>query len=97
MIDLAWPLPAEFSEESRYGTLLQITIGQDEVDDIINRDIHRTFPEHPHFNEEQGRVALFNVLKAYSVHDLEVEYCQVQDFCHAPLHTQCFPRKKAIS
>lgn len=79
MLDLTWPLPTEWSPKSRYGTLLQITIGMDEEEDIINRDIHRTFPEHPHFNGEQGRNTLFNVLKAYSVHDLEVGYCQVAE------------------
>ncbi|GMH41766.1 hypothetical protein BSKO_09676 [Bryopsis sp. KO-2023] len=80
MLDIEWPLPTEPPEDSRYALLCQITVGQDEVDDIINRDIHRTFPEHPHFNFEQGKRALFNVLKAYSLHDLEVAYCQGMAF-----------------
>ena len=42
------------------------------MDDIISRDINRTFPEHPQFGFEQGQQALFRVLKAYSLHDLEV-------------------------
>ena len=50
----------------------QISIGQEETDDIISRDINRTFPEHPQFAFEQGQNALFRVLKAYSLHDLEV-------------------------
>lgn len=45
---------------------------QEETDDIISRDINRTFPEHPQFGFEQGQQALFRVLKAYSLHDLEV-------------------------
>lgn len=62
----------EFPEDCRYNTLLQISIGQEETDDIIARDIYRTFPEHPQFGFEQGQQALFRVLKAYSLHDLEV-------------------------
>ena len=50
----------------------QVTLGQEEVDEVITRDIHRTFPEHPQFGFEQGQRALFRVLKAYSLHDLEV-------------------------
>lgn len=62
----------EYPEDCRYNTLLQISIGQEETDDIIARDIYRTFPEHPQFGFEQGQQALFRVLKAYSLHDLEV-------------------------
>lgn len=38
-------------------------LGQEEVDDSIMRDIHRTFPEHPYFGLEAGQRALFKVLK----------------------------------
>ena len=48
------------------------SIGLEDVDDAIERDLHRTFPEHPYFSATTGRQALFNVLKAYSVHDFEV-------------------------
>ncbi len=63
-----------------YQTLLQISVGQEDVDDIIARDIHRTFPEHPLFGFAQGQQSLFNLLKAYSLHDLEVGYCQGMAF-----------------
>ncbi len=63
-----------------YQTLLQISVGQEDVDDIIARDIHRTFPEHPLFGFAQGQKSLFNLLKAYSLHDLEVGYCQGMAF-----------------
>ena len=44
----------------------------------IRRDLSRTFPEHSFFKERDGvgQESLFNVLKAYSVHDKEVGYCQ---------------------
>lgn len=75
-----WPIPTEYAEEGRYNTLLQISIGQEEVDDVITRDIHRTFPEHPQFGAAKGQQLLFKVLKAYSLHDLEVGYCQGMAF-----------------
>jgi Rab-GTPase-TBC domain len=56
---------------SRYDTLLQVTVGQEEVEDVIFRDIHRTFPQHPRFVLGQGQEELFNVLKAYSMIDME--------------------------
>ena len=58
----------------------QISVGQESVDDEITLDLHRTFPEHPYFSTPQGQSALFNVLKAYSVYDLEVGYCQGMAF-----------------
>ena len=60
------------AEDGKYNTLLQISVGQEEVDDVIERDIHRTFPEHPQFGCQAGQQMLFRVLKAYSLHDLEV-------------------------
>ena len=69
---VTWPITHEYSEDSRYNTLLQISVGQEEVDEVIGRDINRTFPEHPQFGFEQGQQALYRVLKAYSLHDLEV-------------------------
>jgi hypothetical protein len=80
MSGIAWPLAIEPDPESRYSTLLQISIGQEEIDDVISRDIHRTFPEYPLFGLEQGQQALFRVLKAYSLHDLETGYCQGMAF-----------------
>ena len=76
MLAVPWPLPAGYPPDCRYATLLQISIGQEDVDDVISRDIHRTFPEHALFGSEAGRSSLFRVLKAYSLHDLEVGYCQ---------------------
>jgi hypothetical protein len=44
MAAVPWPLAAEPPEEGRYATLLQISIGQEEVDEVIARDIHRWGP-----------------------------------------------------
>lgn len=80
MSRVEWPLNDEVHQDSNYGTLIQITVGQDEIDEIIRRDLHRTFPELPQFNFPEKRNALFNILKAYSLYDLEVGYCQGMGF-----------------
>lgn len=45
---------------------------------VIRRDISRTYPEHEFFKEKHGigQERLFNVIKAYSLYDREVGYCQ---------------------
>jgi len=80
MLEVHLPAPTRPAPDSRYATLTQISIGMENVDEEIRRDIHRTFPEHPLFAHERGQTALFNVLKAYAVHDLEVGYCQGMAF-----------------
>ena len=47
------------------------------VDDI-KKDLHRQFPSHEIFMKREGRQMLYNVLKAYAVHNKEVGYCQAQ-------------------
>ncbi|XP_022236978.1 ecotropic viral integration site 5 ortholog-like isoform X2 [Limulus polyphemus] len=49
---------------------------------VIRRDIARTYPEHEFFREKDGvgQESLFNVMKAYSLHDKEVGYCQGSAF-----------------
>lgn len=44
---------------------------------LIQRDLSRTFPKHDYFQPDgPGQEALFNVIKAYSLYDQEVGYCQ---------------------
>uniref|UniRef100_A0A914WGV7 Rab-GAP TBC domain-containing protein n=1 Tax=Plectus sambesii TaxID=2011161 RepID=A0A914WGV7_9BILA len=44
---------------------------------VIVRDISRTYPELEFFKDSgRGQQSLFNVIKAYSLHDAEVGYCQ---------------------
>ena len=77
---LEWPLQVDPAIRKRYETLTQISLGQEEVDEHILRDIGRTFPEYAQFQDLEGQRALFDVLKAYSMSDLEVEYCQGMAF-----------------
>ncbi|KAJ8254445.1 hypothetical protein COCON_G00210570 [Conger conger] len=49
---------------------------------LIRRDIARTYPEHDFFKGQDslGQEVLFNVMKAYSLVDREVGYCQGSAF-----------------
>jgi len=46
----------------------------------INQDLGRTFPEIPLFKTEEVRKQLYNIMKAYSIYDSEVGYCQGLSF-----------------
>ncbi|KAJ2720469.1 hypothetical protein GGI07_004579 [Coemansia sp. Benny D115] len=54
---------------------------------IIRRDLTRTFPRIPVFKGEggEGQQRLFRILKAYSLYDAEVGYCQGLGFIIGPL------------
>lgn len=55
-------------------------------EDIILRDVNRTFPAHDFFRDDGvGQESLYKVSKAYSVYDEEVGYCQGLSFIAASL------------
>ncbi|XP_057326261.1 ecotropic viral integration site 5 ortholog isoform X1 [Microplitis mediator] len=66
---------------------------------IIRRDIARTYPEHEFFKEKDGlgQESLFNVMKAYSLHDREVGYCQGSGFIVGLLLMQQMPEEEAFA
>ncbi len=43
--------------------------------EVINRDLHRTFPDHTQFRAVAGRNSLLRVLKAFSFHNAKIGYC----------------------
>jgi hypothetical protein len=51
----------------------------------ILRDVNRTFPAHPYFQDENGQQSLYKLCKAYSIYDEEVGYCQGLSFLIASL------------
>ncbi|XP_033098908.1 EVI5-like protein isoform X3 [Anneissia japonica] len=67
------------SLRDRYAEYLKQTSPHEK---LIRRDIARTYPEHVFFKEKDGpgQETLFNVMKAYSLHDREVGYCQGSAF-----------------
>ncbi|VDO55854.1 unnamed protein product [Brugia timori] len=54
---------------------------------VILRDIHRTFPAHEYFKKAggEGQESLYRISKAYSLYDEEVSYCQGLSFLAAAL------------
>ena len=52
---------------------------------VILRDINRTFPGHQYFQDENGQQALYKLSKAYSIYDVEIGYCQGLSFLIATL------------
>lgn len=65
---------------------------------VIRGDIARTYPEHDFFKEKDGlgQESLFNVMKAYSLHDREVGYCQGSGFIVGLLLMQ-MPEEEAFA
>ncbi|XP_074237520.1 ecotropic viral integration site 5 protein homolog isoform X1 [Saimiri boliviensis] len=65
--------------KDQYSDLLKMT---SPCEKLIRRDIARTYPEHNFFKEKDslGQEVLFNVMKAYSLVDREVGYCQGSAF-----------------
>lgn len=70
---IVWQLlcGASDADKKQYADYIKATSACEKV---IRRDIARTYPEHDFFKEKDGlgQEALFNVMKAYSLHDREV-------------------------
>ncbi|XP_065601388.1 rab GTPase-activating protein 1-like isoform X1 [Cyrtonyx montezumae] len=68
----------------RYRILITMDSAQENV---ITRDIHRTFPAHDYFKDTEGdgQESLYKICKAYSVYDEDIGYCQGQSFLAAVL------------
>ncbi|KAF8943731.1 GTPase-activating protein [Haplosporangium gracile] len=83
---LIWQLLSQSKDaqlEATYADLLKETSSHEKQ---IQRDMSRTFPNHEYFQAEgRGQESLFNVVKAYSLYDAEVGYCQGLSFVVGPL------------
>ena len=78
--ELGYDIPEVPNTNADYGELKsQLTSHQHAI--LI--DLGRTFPNHGYFSGDlgPGQCGLFNILKAYSILDPEVGYCQGLPFC----------------
>jgi hypothetical protein len=76
------------SRSERYVIMYKSLLTRSSKDEkLIIRDLSRTYPTHPYFKESngEGQTSLFNVLKAYSIHDPDIGYCQGIAFIVGPL------------
>ncbi|KAF6259841.1 rab-GTPase-TBC domain-containing protein [Scenedesmus sp. NREL 46B-D3] len=71
-------MPQDIDPHGEYAQLLAAGCGA--VEDVIVRDVPRTFPEHPLFATQGGQQRLLRLLKAYATADPEVGYCQGMAF-----------------
>jgi len=79
---MAWQVLCGAHDSKEKGLYSGYLRTQSACEKVIRRDIARTYPEHALFKQKDGvgQEALFNVMKAYSVHDREVGYCQGSAF-----------------
>jgi len=78
---LAWPLLAKSSQVTRKMTAYQDLLTEECPDEEqIMKDISRTFPQNILLMEKGGKQALANVLKATSIYNREIGYCQGMAF-----------------
>ncbi|KAF7288670.1 ABC1-domain-containing protein [Mycena chlorophos] len=84
---MMWQLMAASKDPELESTYLKLLKESSTHEKSITRDLGRTFPHHDYFNNGQGigQENLFNVLKAYSLYDELVGYCQGLPFVVAIL------------
>lgn len=77
---------------NRYTETLQKYAGRESLAiDEIEKDLNRSLPEYPGFQNEEGIGRLRRVLTAYSWTDEEVGYCQAMNIVVAALLMYVYP------
>ncbi|CAJ0955365.1 unnamed protein product, partial [Mesorhabditis belari] len=94
---IAWQLLSNASASSIHDLYSDYMRQNSVYEKVIQRDIPRTYPELEFFKDGgRGQSALFNVIKAYSIHDKEVGYCQGSAFIVGQLLLQ-MPEEEAFA
>ncbi|KAK9694439.1 Rab-GTPase-TBC domain [Popillia japonica] len=95
---IAWQLLCSATEAPEKKLFAEYIKTKSPCEKVIRRDIARTYPEHDFFKEKDGlgQESLFNVIKAYSLHDREVGYCQGSGFIVGLLLMQ-MPEEEAFA
>lgn len=86
--DKMWQRLANVENKTEIINVYRLLLSKEtDCEDVIKRDINRTFPANEAFKEigGSGQDALFKVCKAYAVYDTEVGYCQGLTFIAASL------------
>ncbi|ETW80423.1 hypothetical protein HETIRDRAFT_409881 [Heterobasidion irregulare TC 32-1] len=84
---MMWQLMSTSKDVELENTYIKLLKESSPHEKAITRDLGRTFPHHTFFTDNQGigQENLFNVLKAYSIYDPQVGYCQGLPFIVAVL------------
>eukprot|EP00128_Syssomonas_multiformis_P000606 Colp12_sorted_trinity150504_noHs@23452 len=95
---LVWQLLADAYQSPFKKLYPQLLPRESPCEKLISRDIARTFPHHDFFKDHDGlgQEQLYNVIKAYSLYDPEVGYCQGEPFIVGVLLMQ-MPEEEAFS
>ncbi|CAO3648864.1 unnamed protein product [Cunninghamella blakesleeana] len=82
---MVWQLFAKSKDIKLEQKYMQLLKDGSVYEKAILRDLERTFPHYDYFQTKEGQDALFNVVKAYSLYDSDIGYCQGIAFIVGPL------------